>query len=604
MNRISNEPAGYKIITLDTTHLSNYSNGTISEVLAENTNLLVKSYGMGGVATPSLRGTGAGHTPITWNNINLNNPMLGQTDLSLLPSGLIDDIQIYFGGASMIVASGGIGGIINLETKPDWSGGTTISLSPGIGSFGQFSGLAKVKSGGANFQSVTKAFLQSAENDFRYLNSEIGAEPVWQTRENSQVKQQGFMQELYYKHHNNILSARIWYQSAMRNLSPSMLIEDQNADEKQSDKSLRTMLGYDINRRGNRYFITGVWMSNQLDYSNQLASIDSRNHSETAVFKTGAEIRPDKNTMVTFDLSDEVTIVKSNNYSQGETRNTVSLTASADRMIGERAHAVILLREIFDKRELLVPDFSSGLQYRILLNKEYYLKANISRNSKIPSMNDLFWSPGGNPQLKNEYAWIYEFSYEMQQKFASSVTFNYDISLFRNNIKDMILWHPGEHSYWTADNIKSVNTSGLETSLSLSYSENALKSDISLGYSLTRATTCSSDRTDDNSIGKQLIYIPVNKANAVISLTYKNLYGSWISNVTGKRYTTADNSRFLPAYFVNNAITGIKLKKEGNSMDICFLVDNLFNVTYHTVAYYPLPGRSYQLKILLQIIKP
>ena len=48
----------------------------------------------------------------------------------------------------------------------------------------------------------------------------------------------------------------------------------------------------------------------------------------------------------------------------------------------------------------------------------------------------------------------------------------FDLSVFRNNIKDMIQWHPGEYSYWTADNIKSVNTSGLESSFSLNYSLN------------------------------------------------------------------------------------------------------------------------------------
>ena len=57
---------------------------------------------------------------LTWNGININHPMLGQSDLSLIPAGLIDDIQIYYGGASMPLNSGGIGGIINLETKPVW----------------------------------------------------------------------------------------------------------------------------------------------------------------------------------------------------------------------------------------------------------------------------------------------------------------------------------------------------------------------------------------------------------------------------------------------------------------------------------------------------
>ena len=82
-------------------------------------------------------------------------------------------------------------------------------------------------------------------------------------------------------------------------------------------------------------------------------------------------------------------------------------------------------------------------------------------------MNDLFWVPGGNPGLKNEYALIYEISYEMNQKISNPLNLKYDLSAFRYNIKDMIQWHPGEFSYWTADNIQKVNSSGVESSVSL-----------------------------------------------------------------------------------------------------------------------------------------
>ena len=108
--------------------------------------------------------------------------------------------------------------------------------------------------------------------------------------------------------------------------------------------------------------------------------------------------------------------IKSNNYAGNTTRNTVSLTASAERNTDGRFGALLLLREILDTRNFLIPDFSAGLQYRIVDEKDYFLKANISRNSKIPSMNEMFWIPGGNPDLKNEYAFIYELTGEINQK--------------------------------------------------------------------------------------------------------------------------------------------------------------------------------------------
>ncbi len=151
-----------------------------------------------------------------------------------------------------------------------------------------------------------------------------------------------------------------------------------------------------------------------------------------------------------------------------------------------------MYREILDSETFLIPDFSAGLQYRIAEGKDYFLKANISRNSKIPSLNEMYWVPGGNPELKNEYAFTYELTGEMNHKFSSPLTIKYNLSLFRNNIKDMIQWHPGEFSYWTADNIKSVNTSGLETSFSLNYSVSKFSAGLTANYSYTRATTAES----------------------------------------------------------------------------------------------------------------
>jgi vitamin B12 transporter len=601
-NKSHSDLPGYKVVTFDTSALKIYSHNTLADILSENSMIFIKSYGMGGVATPSFRGTGASHTLLTWNNINISNPMLGQSDLSLIPSGLADDIQIYFGGASMSENSGGIGSTINLESKPVWKKETSLTISPEIGSFDQYSGLLKLKSGNDHFQSVTKAFLQASENDFRFLNSEATAEPVWETRANNQIRQQGFIQELYYRKENNILSARLWYQSVNRNLPSSMLIQQQNSDEKQFDESLRTMLNYEKSEGKNNFYITGAWIFNRLNYSNRLASIDSRNISETFTIKTGIENQIASNTKLRVYLNQEVSYVKSSNYNKNSTRNTTTLTASAESNLSDRFGTMFLIREIFDNKSFLLPDFSAALQLRLISERDYF-KANISRNSKIPTMNALFWVPGGNPDLKNEYAFIYEVSYEMEQKILSGFTVNYDISLFRNSIKDMILWHPGESWYWTADNIQSVNSNGIETSVRLLYKISHFTSVLNAGYTFTKAINAAPNDISDISAGKQLMYIPENQANASFNISSRSLYFVWSSNLTGRRYITVDNSKYLPAFFLNNIITGVKVNLKGNIIDASVNINNVFNINYQTIAHFPLPGRSYEFKILFQIIK-
>jgi iron complex outermembrane receptor protein len=218
-------------------------------------------------------------------------------------------------------------------------------------------------------------------------------------------------------------------------------------------------------------------------------------------------------------------------------------------------------------------------------------------------MNDMFWEPGGNRELKNEYAYMYEVSCVMDQKISDRISLKYDMAFFRYNINDMILWHQGEYSYWNPDNIEKVRSTGLESTLSLNYMHNNINSSLKAGYSFTRATTAGSRHENDVSVGKQLMYIPENKANASFSLSYKKFYSQWMTAFSGKRYISVDNSEYLPEYLTNNLTTGIKFSFKDSSLDINFNIVNLFNVNYQTIAYYPLPGRIYNLKVLFQIIK-
>ena len=600
-NKFNSNPPGYKETTIDSAVQVKYSNNSLADMLSENTEIFIKSYGMGATATPAFRGTGAGHTIIDWNGLNINSPMLGQADLSLIPVGLIDEIHIYSGGASMSLNNGGIGGTINLETKPVWTKETLVSIDYGAGSFGQYSGIVKVKTGNHNFQTVTKGYFQNAENNFRYLNTESGPDPVWQTRINSQVRQKGFLQELYLRSSNSIASARIWYQSEDRNLPSSLLIPP-NSGEKQFDESLRTMLNWVLYKGSGNFSFTGAWMSDRLNYVNRLASIDSRNHSENLTLKAGFENTFDDYSKLKIVFDEQSNAVKSNNYNKYTARNTASISASIEKK-SDRFATTILLREILDKKAFLMPDFSAGMQLRLIDEKEYYLKANISRNSKIPSMNDMYWVPGGNADLKNEYAFIYEMTYEMVQKISDPLILKYDLTIFRYNIKDMIQWHQGEFSYWTPDNIANVKSTGGESSISLDYKRNHLNANLRASYSLTRSVSDGSMIENDNTTGKQLMYVPENQVKVLFRIGLNKIYSSWAADFTGKRYIYADNSKYLPCYFVNNITAGIKFKVKGSLIDMNFNIDNLFDINYQSIAYYPLPGRSFFLKILIQLVK-
>jgi outer membrane cobalamin receptor len=584
--QITSEQPGFKFFSIDSLQLNDYTLSSLTEVLNAATPLYIKYYGSGGTATSSFRGTSAGHTQITWNGININDPMLGQSDFSLIPSGMIDNVMVSFGGASMDLGNGAIGGIINLENEPSWKKHTLFDITQGAGSFGRYTGLVKVNTGREHFQSVTKAYLNTSRNDFPFLNTEASPEPARERRVNSQMLQRSFMQELYFGKSENMFSARLWYQSAARDLPGSTFYG--YSGEKQSDESLRSLINYSFRKSRQEYFTTLAWLSTKLNYESDLYSIDSRNKANSIVFKGGITTPVGQFTRFKIVLSNEINIVESSNYTDGIKHNNAAVTISAERKKGRRLGAVILLRETLNDNSLMIPDFSAGLELRLISGEEHYLKWNIARNSKIPSLNDRYWNPGGNPDLKNEYAYSYELGYKMDQNISSSLKIGAEAGWFSNYIRDMIQWHPREFSLWVADNIGSVNTSGLESSISLRYSVSNFYMNFNAGYSYVRAVSLESETS-----GRQLIYVPENQANGSLQIGYKRFYSIWLTDFTGRTFITADNADFLPDYTVNNVIGGIKTDLRKTQLDVYFKIENLFNVDYQTIAYYPQPGRSY-----------
>jgi iron complex outermembrane receptor protein len=218
-------------------------------------------------------------------------------------------------------------------------------------------------------------------------------------------------------------------------------------------------------------------------------------------------------------------------------------------------------------------------------------------------MNDLYWPVLGNPDLKNEYAFISEITYEMNQKISSSLSLKSDFSVFRNSIKDMIQWNPGPNLNWTVYNLSRVNSAGLETSASLIYTSSKFSARFNAGYSLTKSILKAAPNNEAGSIGKQLMYVPLNQANGLIRLSYWSLYSSWSTVFSGKRYTTSDNSYFIPYYLINNITVGYRQALKNNSFDVNLNINNLFGVNYQSVANYPMPGQIYSVKILFQFIK-
>lgn len=590
-------------ININVTGTDHFTGGSVSEILVRNTGIFIKSYGPGGIASATLRGTPASHTQLNWNGVNIGNPMLGQADLSLVPAGFADDLKVYCGGSSLRLNSGGIGGIITLETKPDWQKGDNASFSIEKGSFGKIAGQVKIKAGNSKRQSVTRAFYNSAENDFTYINESAGIEPARERRTFNAIAQKGLMQELFVRGPDGVLSARIWYHSALRELPAPIIIHKTRNDEKQYDRSLKTLVNYE-RKTGSASIAGGLAaIYDVLNYSNTTTGIDSRNR--TASYTASARIETDAgdNLSLLFSAGNEINIVNSNNFGERKLRNVLTVMASARIYPARRLSCELLVRETMLNNRLLLPDLYAGFIFDLGNVNENQLQAGVSRNSRYPSLNDLYWIPGGNPDLGNEVAHAAELTWTTGSKLSDQLALKTGITLFGNAVRNMIKWKPGEFAYWTPVNIGQVNTSGLESVLDLAWSGTLLEAGVKTSYTYVLALNTENHEGTVNPGKNRLTYVPANQINSRLYASYKSFYSHFLANFTGKRFLTPDNASYLPWYVYNDLMLGRKFRAGGTLFDLSITAGNIFNTAYQVVAYYPMPGRSFNFRFTLNLIK-
>ena len=153
---------------VDQLALSYIGNNSLGDILVYQTPAMVRQYGPAGFLTSlSVRGTGTNHTQVNWNGFAINSPTTGQADLSLIPAGFMQQVDVINGASGTSFGSGTFGGTVNMVNKPDWENRFSAEYTADAGSFGTISSRLKVQAGNHRWQYHASFLHQHAENDFQ-----------------------------------------------------------------------------------------------------------------------------------------------------------------------------------------------------------------------------------------------------------------------------------------------------------------------------------------------------------------------------------------------------------------------------------------------------
>jgi len=603
---------------------------SLSEVLAEHSPVFIKSYGRGTLATASFRGTAPSHTKVNWNGMEINSPMLGMTDFSLIPVYFADDITLFHGTGSMRETGGALGGLISLNTKPDPGKKYSGSFVQGIGSFGSLDNLLKINIGEKQFHSGTRIFYSHSDNDFTFINRDIidsvdmetgeKFHPV-QKNKNAGYSQYGILQELYYRPGSrDMLKLSIWKQKSDRFI-PGLTADESGSDGgkgQQADDILRLIAAWKhYGEKMQVEYLSGV---NVQDLSYLFSSdvsglglLELVNSDASSIsFSNRAEVSYNRDQSNVFHsrISWTADRVKSNEAvsmtGYDEHRHRTSFLISWNRQWGEKVRSAVSIGEEMSGNEWSPVLYNLSAEYHLLDNDRFYLQGGIARNVKFPGLNDLFFQPGGNPLLKNETGINKEIGLK-RKIILPQVQYNFSMIFYHTGVNDWILWLPTFKGYWEPRNIERVEISGVECSVALSGTAGSVSYRVRTDYAFSSSKNQSgATGSADMSVGKQLPFIPLHSANILADVSGKGWSLTWLWNYFSERFVNSSNDYYssrdyLYPYFMNQLSAGKNFIISRCRADISLNINNLFNEEYRSVLQRPMPGRNYTLMLKISL---
>ncbi len=567
--------------------------GNIAELLEQESNVFIKSYGLNSLATSSIRGGSAGQTLVLWNGFPVQSPTLGLLDLSLLPIQSADKVSLQKGGNSALWGSGAVGGVIALKNKKtSYLRGSEFSIGTKIGSFGEWLQDGTFRFGNAKFQSSTKFSHHQAKNDFSFSVS-----PGFPSQEqkNASFSIQNFFQDFYYNiNSKHQIATHFWYQKSDREIPP--LTTQNFSQAHQDDESIRLVIDWKVVEQYSILNGKFGFFNEKMRFFDDLIGLDAPSNFSTLFAEfDGQWVSPKGHTLIS-GLTHSYTTALTDGYDNSEEEFRTALFASYYYQNIKLFRFQASLRQglINTTRVPLVPVIAVSFP----IKNGPYLSFKVSKNYRLPTLNDRYWKPGGNEDLLAESGWSEEISisYQWYRKYP---VLDISLTAFNKNIDNWILWSLLEgQPFWSANNISKVWSRGLEPRISFYQEIKKSKIKFTLGYDYIRSTNQVALQFPRIAKGEQLLYTPIHQAFGKLDFDYKKFHFAYRHQFTGK------------SQGVNEAIddyqTGsLRLQYDAgykNYNGKFFLnINNLWDADYFVIERRPMPGRYWQVGVKLGI---
>ncbi|MEA1886142.1 MAG: TonB-dependent receptor [Bacteroidota bacterium] len=573
--------------------LSPHAGESLGLFLRHNTSLNLKAYGSGGAVTSlTLRGTSASHVQVNWNGFPINSVTLGSTDFSMIPVTGFDKISIVYGAPGALYGSGTFGGAVNLDNnlKPEKKLGGSLNLS--YESIKTASGNASFNIGNNKLAWKVNTWGAISDNEFTYYDY-IRQSDRKQT--NGDWHDAGVIQQAIIKlSPSSSMEAGLWYQVKAYSI-PSRI--GSTSYESQRDSSLKFFAAF--KKTANRWGlqVKAALFNDEQSYfqrvSAQSVEYSIESHIKALQGYADANLRYYLSPHLSLDAGITGTYITADVSAYGEAKEEKGLSVfTGIKYVKSQLSWQAQVRKEWNTNyhSGILP--SLGIAWMVMPDK-WTLRANVSQKFRKPTFNDLYWMPGGNPDLKPETGYSIDAGSLVKLWQNARIKLSADLSLYWSEIKDMIAWYP-DGVYWVTSNYQRVRSAGMDANLLFDLERERWQYHSSFMVTLNRSVV--NNYLDDQE--RIMLYSPR------IITSWENRFSVGILDFTLWHHFTAD--RFYDFYDENAVLdpyqtfdlqTGIKIPVWKGELGIYVTVNNVTDTSYELIRLYPMPGRYWSVKM-------
>ena len=589
--------------------INNFQNTTLQQLLEMHSNVFVKNYGISTLSTISIRGSSAAQTQVNWHGVNINHAATGLTDFSTLAVSMFDHIDIQY---SSSFKNTSLSGSVNLDdSKPEFKRDFKMKAALGYESLQNISVLASVLYLDQVVYNKTKIMVNHAQNRYSFYNED---KDDMQSNKHAKSKQIGVMNDFAVNiRSKHVLSIYSWLQHTQREI-PATTFEPFSAKE-ESILSFRNI--FEFKPKGNDYYSTTSSLATLLDhysYEDSTVHIQSKVFTLTLPYSQTFHLKLNRNNNFYFKLMGRSSFMlnQSNNN-----LHTIGFNSSFTREnILKRIAVKLFVQKEFSNIFSLPMVYSLSTNVKIKYGLDAY--ANLSSNYRMPTLNELYYNPGGNIDLKPEISRNIESGFNYTKTYHQH-SLLLGTAFYKRKVDQWIAWYG--NSILTPHNIQQVESKGFEMNLNYDvilkkYQKPVVGYDIiligrkypsyttlksSILYAYTLSTTQQSAIANDYSIGKQIPYVPRYQFKMSVGFQHKNLEMHLVQTYTSYRFVTTDESQYLKPYAISTLWAAYHYRYQALKGAINLRFNNILNTAYQSIVGRVMPGRNGNISFTFEI---